>query len=391
MSGALGAVTYSFSADGTKVAVEDNSGNGYQYMGSLIYAKSGSTLTLESARFAHGYIAPQDGQVYYHTTDHLGSVRAITNMQGSVVERNGYYPFGSETALGSSYPKLLDNRMKFNGKEEQTIGNLGLLDYGARMYDPAIGRWTAQDPLSEKYYSFSAYNYCVNNPVMFVDLDGRDWFYYKKDDNSNYEWHWHEGTTYNTGMKDDNGNDIILKGYSAVVIFNGSVNEKLGENNSLFGKGAVLADVTVYGPGGANDIEYYQGYTMTSDPTRWGVIADGEYIVNYDEIGKSGNLKSHWAINGRGKVPAKDGINPSPYRSYDNALVGTFIHSTKENGFMGNYWNSKRQDFGGISEGCLIIAPSVYNHDGKLLKKGWDQYNNQLKGVHKHLLKLVRH
>lgn len=58
---------------------------------------------------------------------------------------------------------------------------------------------------------------------------------------------------------------------------------------------------------------------------------------------------------------------------------------------MGNYWNSKRQDFGGISEGCLIIAPSVYNHGGKLLKKGWDQYNNQLKGVHKHLLKLVRH
>ena len=174
VSGTLGAVTYSFSADGTKVAVEDNSGNGYQYMGSLIYAKSGSTLMLESARFAHGYIAPQDGQVYYHTTDHLGSVRAITNMQGSVVERNGYYPFGSETALGSSYPKLLDNRMKFNGKEVQTTGNLGLLDYGARMYDPAIGRWTAQDPLSEKYYSFSAYNYCVNNPVMFVDLDGRD-------------------------------------------------------------------------------------------------------------------------------------------------------------------------------------------------------------------------
>ena len=173
VTGPDGTTVYSFSADGTKVGVEDNSGNGYQYMGSLIYAKSGSTLTLESARFAHGYIAPQDGQVYYHTTDHLGSVRAITNMQGSVVERNGYYPFGSETALGSSYPKLLDNRMKFNGKEVQTTGNLGLLDYGARMYDPAIGRWTAQNPLSEKYYSFSAYNYCVKNPVMFVDPDGR--------------------------------------------------------------------------------------------------------------------------------------------------------------------------------------------------------------------------
>ncbi len=174
VTGSDGTIVYSFSADGTKVGVEDNGGDGYRYIGSLIYAKSGSTLTLESAMFAHGYIAPQDGQVYYHTTDHLGSIRAITNIQGSVVERNGYYPFGSETALGSSYPKLLDNRMKFNGKGEQTLGSLDLLDYGARMYDPAIGRWTAQDPLSEKYYSFSAYNYCVNNPVMFVDPDGRD-------------------------------------------------------------------------------------------------------------------------------------------------------------------------------------------------------------------------
>ena len=172
VSGTLGAVTYSFSADGTKVAVEDNSGNGYQYMGSLIYAKSGSTLTLESARFAHGYIAPQDGQVYYHTTDHLGSVRAITNLQGSVVERNGYYPFGSETALGSSYPKLLDNRMKFNGKEVQTTGNLGLLDYGARMYDPAIGRWTAQDPLGEEMYNLTPYRFSLNNPISVIDFMG---------------------------------------------------------------------------------------------------------------------------------------------------------------------------------------------------------------------------
>ena len=96
-------------------------------------------------------------------------------MQGSVVERNGYYPFWSETALGSSYPKLLDNRMKFNGKEVQTTGNLGLLDYGARMYDPAIGRWTAQDPLSEKYYSWSQYNYCGANPVIRIDSEGKFW------------------------------------------------------------------------------------------------------------------------------------------------------------------------------------------------------------------------
>ena len=234
----------------------------------MIYNTGSGGETIESAEFSQGRIIFSSSTAHtthYHHRDHLGSVRAITDGAGTTIEQNAYYPFGGRHSYGQTYLQTTANRHKFNGKEEQTIGNLGLLDYGARMYDPAIGRWTVQDPLSEKYYSWSQYNYCVNNPVKFVDLDGRDWFYYKKDDNSNYEWHWHEGITYNTGMKDDNGNDLILKGYSAVVIFNGSVNEKLGENNSLLGKGAVLADVTVYGPGGANDIIYLQDITSRSN------------------------------------------------------------------------------------------------------------------------------
>ena len=44
------------------------------------------------------------------------------------------------------------------------------------MYDSKVARWFVQDPLSEKYYAHSPYNYCVNNPVMFVDPDGmRTW------------------------------------------------------------------------------------------------------------------------------------------------------------------------------------------------------------------------
>ena len=54
-----------------------------------------------------------------------------------------------------------------------TNGSLNLLDYGARMYNTKTARWLVQDPLAEKYYSVSAYNYCVNNPVCSIDVEGK--------------------------------------------------------------------------------------------------------------------------------------------------------------------------------------------------------------------------
>ena len=137
-------------------------------------------LQIESTDFAGGRINLVENtinntlsqDIQYHHTDHLGSVRAITNQSGEIVEQNAYYPFGERHTFGNTYAQTT-NRFKYNGKEEQTAGNLGLLDYGARMYDANIGRWFVQDPLSEKYYAHSPYNYCVNNPVMFVDPDGK--------------------------------------------------------------------------------------------------------------------------------------------------------------------------------------------------------------------------
>ena len=144
----------------------------------MIYASNGGTLQLESTAFAGGRInlARNTGSTFtqdiqYHHTDHLGSVRAITNQSGETVEQNAYYPFGNRHSFGNTYAQTT-NRFKYNGKEKQTTGNLQYLDYGARMYDSKIGRWLTQDPLSEKYYEQSQYNYCVNNPVMFVDPDG---------------------------------------------------------------------------------------------------------------------------------------------------------------------------------------------------------------------------
>ncbi len=64
---------------------------------------------------------------------------------------------------------------KYSGKEIETRHGIDWYDFGARRYDHDIARWTTMDPLSEKYDSVSPYAFCNNNPVNFVDPDGKRW------------------------------------------------------------------------------------------------------------------------------------------------------------------------------------------------------------------------
>ena len=97
----------------------------------------------------------------------------MTQVKSPVIQSEDYYPFG---LISQSYTRenSLHQDYKYNGKELQDELNLGWLDYGARMYMPEIGRWGVIDPSSDKYHPVSPYNYALNNPLIFIDPDGRE-------------------------------------------------------------------------------------------------------------------------------------------------------------------------------------------------------------------------
>jgi RHS repeat-associated protein len=109
----------------------------------------------------------------YFIKDHLGNVRTVITSDPHVhyiVQGTDYYPFGQEIPVfGAS-----DNQIKYNSKELQTEADLDWYDYGARFYDPVLGRWHSIDPMAETSRRWSPYTYCMNNPIRFIDPDGMD-------------------------------------------------------------------------------------------------------------------------------------------------------------------------------------------------------------------------
>ena len=91
--------------------------------------------------------------------------------RGQQKNRINYYPFGlTFNSYQRSYSK--SNNFKYNGKEEQE--ETGWYDYGARMYQADLGRFTSVDPLSdfENQESWTGYHYTLNNPISRIDPTG---------------------------------------------------------------------------------------------------------------------------------------------------------------------------------------------------------------------------
>ena len=306
-SGGATLAEYEYLADGTKLRALDGGGNGYQYRGSLIYTQTaGQTgspaITLDCAVTSAGRIVREntaDGsstyKVQHYLRDHLGSVRAVIDGDtGTVIEASDYYPFGkriqvtdpvSEPVGGSQYasePAVAPvapatsvastsspNRWRFSGKEDQSFlgASIPLLDFGARMYNPAIARWTAADPLSEKYYGISPYVYCLGNPISIIDPNGMD--IWTMDEKGNVVW---------VKESDDHrlyymNNDGLLSD-DYVSVSDRSILDDLTKTEAKVDGGAKVGSHT--SKSGINDI--FKVFKFASDKTKveWAVHRNGD-------------------------------------------------------------------------------------------------------------------
>jgi RHS repeat-associated protein len=124
---------------------------------------------LRAGAIGNGNDNPEIFQYYYHS-DHLGSTSLITNLDGEIVQHVEYVPFGE--VFIEERNNTWNTPYLFNAKEldEET----GLYYYGARYYDSRVSIWLGVDPMWEKYSGISVYAYCSNNPVKFIDPDGRE-------------------------------------------------------------------------------------------------------------------------------------------------------------------------------------------------------------------------
>ncbi|MBE6330635.1 MAG: hypothetical protein E7072_11100, partial [Bacteroidales bacterium] len=116
--------------------------------------------------------------IHYELTNHLGNVMAVITDEPAATETpaveslTDYYPFGM-TMPGRSY-NAHTSRHGFTGHEKESDLAEGIYTTEYRLYDARVGRWLSVDPLFEKYVGISPYNYCMLNPVMMVDPDGRE-------------------------------------------------------------------------------------------------------------------------------------------------------------------------------------------------------------------------
>ncbi|XHR93269.1 DUF6443 domain-containing protein [Mucilaginibacter sp. UC70_90] len=212
-----------YTAGGTTTTTEYD--NGIEYDNSVTNV---AFIQTEEGRARHS------GTTYtyeYDLKDHLGNTRVTltpdpndpTQQTAKILQENDYYAFGYGIQSMQGIVASPKNEYLYNHKELQE--ETGLYDYGARFYDPVIGRWTSVDPLADMYQHWSPYNYGIGNPIKNIDPDGRDVF---ENNNPGLATRYVDPTGRTILNTNDGRNDIYKVPWNMYTLFMNSVNNAGG-------------------------------------------------------------------------------------------------------------------------------------------------------------------
>src|SRR4030042_1936833 len=192
---AEGTVNYKYNDTGMRIIKKSDTGE-------VVYVNDNYTVRSNDVFSKHIFAgntriatimktASTEDAVYYYHGDHLGSSNVVTSNAGGIYENIEYFPYGETWVQEKASSTQESMPYKFTSKEldEET----GLYYFGARYYEPKISRWIGSDPAIEKYLpqpgkgddglpglggvfnpvNMNVYQYGGNNPVKFIDPDGR--------------------------------------------------------------------------------------------------------------------------------------------------------------------------------------------------------------------------
>jgi RHS repeat-associated protein len=119
------------------------------------------------------------GGLFYLHRDYQGSIIAITNSVGAVIEKRQYDPWGLLTKIqdgtGNNLTKLTFFDRGYTGHEH--LESVGLINMNGRVYDPILHRFLQADSMVQEPYNtqnYNRYGYCLNNPLKYTDISGED-------------------------------------------------------------------------------------------------------------------------------------------------------------------------------------------------------------------------